>query len=144
VRRTWEDSIMLSNDAVHELRQRWLPHMTDDGLRRIAGLLERGDPLLIRRTWVVAGAMGCLASHAAWHHPATAHLGETAGSEWLSHVTGIAPGRSFVIRDWDESSPCDWSVRSEILAIFREELARRCGQAAAPRDVAGRRHCVTV
>ena len=41
--------------------------------------------------------MGCLATHAAWHHPETAHLTQDAGINWLHCVAHLNPATSHVI-----------------------------------------------
>src|SRR6516162_3356198 len=84
-------STMLSADCVRELRSAWLPNLTDAGLDRLIELLEKGSPLLIHGCFTKATPMGCLATHAAWHHPKTAHLTQDAGINWLHRVAGLNP-----------------------------------------------------
>lgn len=122
---------MLSQECVLELRSSWLPNITDAGLDRLIELLEQGSPLLIHGCFTRAVPMGCLATHAAWHHPKTEHLTQDAGINWLHHVAGLNPATSKVIREWDRQGPQDWQVRSELLVHFKEERARR-RQAPAP------------
>ena len=75
---------MLSESAAAEFRQKWLPNATSAGLRNLLHLLDSGSPLLIRNNWTSQVAFnreisdfsrGCLATHIAWFHPATAGLG---------------------------------------------------------------------
>ena len=76
--------------------------------------------------------MGCLASHAAWHHPETAQLHHEAGISWLHGVAGLNPATSQVIREWDRCGNDDWAVRQELGKLFRAEReARRSGQRAS-------------
>ena len=116
---------MLTTQALRELHSAWFPHITDAGLGRLISLLEQGSPLLIHGCFTRAMPMGCLATHAAWHHPQTAHLSQEAGISWLTHVAGLNPATSFVIREWDERGPKDWHLRAELLTEFRAEAARR-------------------
>jgi hypothetical protein len=118
---------MLSQDCVRELRSSWLPNLTDSGLDRLIDLLEKGSPLLIHGCFTRAMPMGCLATHAAWHHPETAHLTLDAGITWLHCVAGLNPATSHVIRAWDCSGAHDYSVRSELLGHFKEERQARSG-----------------
>ena len=69
--------------------------------------------------------MGCLATHAAWHHPRTAHLTVDAGINWLHHVAGLNPATSHVIREWDRRGANDWEMRSELLTFMHEERRAR-------------------
>lgn len=121
---------MLSQECVRELRSSWLPNLTDAGLDRLTAMLEKGDPLLIHGCFTRAVPMGCLASHAAWHHPRTAHLNVEAGVTWLCCVAGLNPATSQVIRAWDCRGMNNWEVRSALLAEFKDEQQRRIG---APR-----------
>lgn len=123
---------MLSQNCVRELRSAWLPNITDAGLDRLIDLLEKGSPFLIHGCFTRTVPMGCLASHAAWNHPRTAHLMLDAGITWLHRVAGLNPATSYVIREWDCRGSQDWEVRSELLAVFREE--RRCRQKRLPRS----------
>jgi hypothetical protein len=116
---------MLSQECVNELRSSWLPNLTDAGLGRLIELLEQGSPLLIHGCFTRSVPMGCLATHAAWHHPRTAHLTLDAGITWLHRVAGLNPATSHVIRVWDQRGSHDWTVRSELLALFREERRAR-------------------
>ena len=116
---------MLSSRVVEELRRSWLPNMTDSGLMRVIELLEKGSPILIQGDWCHGPVMGCLASHAAWHHPMTMRLGADAGGVWLAFIVGIDPRESQVLQSWDCSAPHDWQTRAELCAIFREELESR-------------------
>jgi hypothetical protein len=74
--------------------------------------------------------MGCLATHVAWNHPRTAHLTLDAGITWLHRVARLNPATSYVIREWDCRGSQDWEVRSDLLAIFRDE--RRCRHEETP------------
>jgi len=111
--------------SLHEFRTAWLPHVTDAGLGRLIGLLDSGSPLLIHGAFTKACAMGCLATHIAWHHPETAHLNEEAGIAWLSYVASLNPATSAVILEWDRSNPTDWAMRTRYLAACRDEVTRR-------------------
>jgi hypothetical protein len=119
---------MLSADCVRELRSAWLPNLTDAGLDRLIELLEKGSPLLIHGCFTKATPMGCLATHAAWHHPKTAHLTQDAGINWLHRVAGLNPATSQVIREWDRRGANDLTLRAELLAVFREESVARRGR----------------
>ena len=116
---------MLSQECLRELRSSWLPHLTDTGLSRLIELLEQSSPLLIHGSFSRAVPMGCLATHAAWHHPVTAHLTQDAGINWLHGVARLNPATSHVIREWDGCGTNDFEVRSELLALFRGEQERR-------------------
>jgi len=116
---------MLSTQAVRELHSAWFPHITDAGVSRLIQLLEQGSPLLIHGCFTRAMPMGCLATHAAWHHPRTSHMSQEAGICWLTQVAGLNPATSRVIREWDERGPKDWQLRAELLSEFRAEFDRR-------------------
>ena len=116
---------MPSQDCVRELRSSWLPNLTDAGLDRLIELLEKGSPLLIHGCFTRSVPMGCLATHAAWHHPRTAHLSQDAGINWLHHVAGLNPATSHVIREWDRRGANDWTLRAELLELFRAERQER-------------------
>ena len=116
---------MLSQHCVQELRSSWLPNITGAGLDRLIDLLEKGSPLLIHGCFTRAVPMGCLATQVAWNHPRTAHLTQDAGINWLHRVAGLNPATSSVIREWDCRGSQNWEVRSDLLAIFREERRRR-------------------
>jgi len=116
---------MLSTQAVRELHSAWFPHITDAGVSRLIQLLEQGSPLLIHGCFTRAMPMGCLATHAAWHHPRTSHMLQEAGICWLTQVAGLNPATSRVIREWDERGPKDWQLRAELLSEFRAEFDRR-------------------
>ena len=92
---------MLSRDCIHELHSMWLPNITDAGLDRLIELLETASPLLIHGCFTRSLPMGCLATHAAWHHPRTTHLNHDAGIRWLHTIAGLNPATSRVIHDWD-------------------------------------------
>jgi hypothetical protein len=111
--------------CLDELRNAWLPHVTDAGLCRLIELLESDSPLLIHGAFSHAMPMGCLATHIAWHHPRTAECEQEAGIMWLSRVAGLNPGTSRVIRAWDDSDRFDWQLRAELLAELRAERDRR-------------------
>ncbi len=125
---------MLSPGCIRELQTRWFPHLTDSGLDRLIELLETGSPLLIHGCFTRATPMGCLATHAAWHHPRTAHLTHEAGISWLTRVAGLNPATSLVIREWDARA-CDWQVRRELLAVFLSERSRRADTVEAPGEL---------
>jgi len=116
---------MFSQEAVRELRLSWLPNLTEDGLNRLIDMLEKGSPLLVHGCFTRALPMGCLASHAAWHHPATAHLTVEAGISWLHCVAGLNPATSHVIREWDACGTRAWQLRDELAGILKEERQTR-------------------
>jgi hypothetical protein len=108
-----------------EFRVHWLPNVTDAGLARLIDLLATASPMLIHGAFTRAIPMGCLASHIAWNHPATAGLNEEAGVCWLSRVAGLNPATSDVILSWDRDGIHDRELRAELLEACREEQARR-------------------
>ena len=116
---------MLSQECLHELRSAWLPNLTDAGLDRLVELLASGSPLLVHGCFTRAVPMGCLATHAAWHHPRTARLTHEAGITWLSRVALLNPATSQVLRAWDTAGPTDVDLRAELLEVFRNEQQRR-------------------
>jgi hypothetical protein len=69
--------------------------------------------------------MGCLATHVAWNHPRTNKLTLDAGICWLNQVAGLNPATSHVIREWDRCSECDYEMRRDLLAMFKQERAKR-------------------
>jgi hypothetical protein len=117
---------------MQEFRTSWLPNMTREGLERLIDLLEKGSPLLIHGSFTRAVPMGCLATHVAWNHPATEHLTTEAGITWLNRVACLNPATSYVIREWDRNGSCGWEVRSELLALLKEERGRREQETPAP------------
>jgi hypothetical protein len=126
-------STMLSQECIQEFRASWLPNLTDAGLSRLIELLEQGSPLLIHGCFTKAVPMGCLASHAGWNHPQTAHLTLDAGITWLNQVAGLNPATSHVIREWDGRGAHGWEVRAEFLSHLKEERKRRQLPPAPPR-----------
>src|SRR3954470_7287471 len=124
---------MLTAEFVRELRESWLPHISDAGLDRVIDLLEKGSPLLLSGRFTEAIPRGCLATHIAWHHPAVAHRTVDAGILWLTRVAGLNPATSCVIREWDRHCPQDWTFRNELLALFRAERAARPTRSSEPR-----------
>ncbi len=130
---------MLTPDCLNELRHAWLPHLTDAGLARLVELLETGSPLLIHGCFTRAVPMGCLATHAAWHHPCTSHLTQDAGITWLHRVAGLNPATSLVLREWDRRGARDLNLRADLLAIFRKEQQDRDSR-PAPRSACRRSH----
>jgi len=126
---------MLTPECLNELHGTWLPNITDPGLDRLIELLEADSPLLIHGSFTQAVPMGCLATHAAWHHPRTRHLTVEAGVTWLHGVAGLNPATSHVIREWDGRGSKSWEVRAELLGILKECRRQRCEQrAASPRQ----------
>lgn len=111
--------------TVAEFRAAWLPHVTDAGLARLEQLLDSASPLLIHGAFSRACAMGCLATHIAWHHPATRGLDDEAGVLWLTRVAGLNPATSRVILAWDRGGANDWTLRAELLRACRDEQRRR-------------------
>src|SRR4051794_12914530 len=116
---------MLSAECLSELRSAWLPNLTDTGLERLLDLLEKGSPFLISGCFTRAIPMGCLASHAAWNHPATEHLNVEAGITWLHGVAGLNPATSQVLCEWDRRGAGDLDLRTDLIAELRQEAARR-------------------
>jgi len=116
---------MMHASYLQELQSDWFPHVTDSGLERIIELLDKGSPLLIHGAFTRALPMGCLATHIAWHHPATCQWTVEAGIMWLSRVAKLNPATSLVVRAWDNSGQHDWQLRNELLDAFRIERDRR-------------------
>lgn len=116
---------MSVESTVAEFRTAWLPHVTDGGLDRLIRLLDSASPLLIHGSFTRACAMGCLATHIAWHHPATRDLNDEAGVCWLTRVAGLNPATSHVILAWDRGGATDWALRTELLNACRDEKAVR-------------------
>jgi hypothetical protein len=116
---------MLPRECLDELHSSWLPNLTDAALNRLIDMLEKSSPLLIHGCFTRSVPMGCLATHAAWHHPLTAHLTLDAGIRWLHHVAGLNPATSHVIHVWDCCGASDYSLRAELLEVFRAERAER-------------------
>jgi hypothetical protein len=117
---------MLPPDCANELRTAWLPHITDVGLDRLIDLLESGSPFLVHGCFTRSVPMGCLASHAAWHHPQTAHLTHDAGITWLHRFAGLNPATSALLREWDRRGAMDLELRADLLQALLSE--RRCRQ----------------
>lgn len=133
---------MLSPECLRELQTYWLPNLTDAGLDRLIDLLAKASPLLIHGSFTRAIPMGCLATHAAWHHPRTAHLTQDAGIEWLNCVAGLNPATSYVIREWDRCGLSSFELRSALLSVFEEHRRQRregldCEELATPEFVQG-------
>ena len=116
---------MLSPETVRELRDAWLPNMTDPGLDRLIDLLDKRSPLLVHGCFTKSLPMGCLATHVAWNHPATEHFTVEAGINWLHRVAGLNPATSLVIRDWDRRAANDWTIWAELAACLRAERESR-------------------
>jgi hypothetical protein len=116
---------MLSQECLRELKSSWMPNITVTGLDRLVELLEKGSPMLIHGSFTRAVPMGCLATHIAWHHPRTQNMTLDAGICWLNHVAGLNPATSLVIREWDRCADCDFEIRAELAAIFRQERETR-------------------
>ena len=123
---------MLTSECLHELRTAWLPNITDGGLDRLIDLLEKGSPLLIHGSFTRALPMGCLATHVAWNHPATAHLTMDAGICWLHRVANLNPATSHVIREWDRCGQIDFEIRAQLLVEFKEHRQARRQRDDAP------------
>ncbi len=123
----------MQSSAQLEFVAHWLPHTTTAGLNRLIELLEKNSPLLIHGQFTQACVQGCLASHLAWNHPATSHLGDEAGVRWLTRIAGLNPATSAVVLAWDRTSSHDWATRKVILNLCREELqARQQAEAISP------------
>ncbi len=116
---------MLSQECVREFKQSWLPNITDQGLERLIALIETDSPFLVHGCFARAIPMGCLATHAAWHHPRTTHLTMEAGITWLHRIAGLNPATSAVIREWDGQGCRRPDVRAGFLALLREEQQAR-------------------
>lgn len=116
---------MSAQSTLTEFRTVWLPHVTDAGLVRLIDLLGTSSPLLIHGAFSKACAMGCLATHIAWHHPLTAELNDEAGVYWLTRVAGLNPATSQVILEWDRGGQADWAFRTVLLRACEQELADR-------------------
>ncbi len=116
---------MSISSSLMEFRESWIPHISSSGLTRLVGLIESRSPLLIHGSFTRACAMGCLATHIAWHHPRTEQLSEEAGIIWLTRVAHLNPATSQVILEWDRSCTNDWQLRNMLLEACREELDRR-------------------
>ncbi len=123
---------MLSKEFIEELNSRWFPHLTDSALDRLINLLETNSPLLIHGSFTGAVPMGCLASHAGWHHPLTEHLHDEAGICWLTWVAGLNPATSKVIREWDSLAATDWETREQLALLLRLERQARQRKIALP------------
>jgi hypothetical protein len=123
---------MASNTAITEFRTAWLPHITDDGLRRLVDLLGKGNPLLIHGSFTRLMPMGCLASHIAWNHPRTRELDHEAGVVWLSKVAGLNPALSAVILAWDRAGNADLDLRADLYDACVAEQARRKSSTLVP------------
>ena len=120
---------MPARDPLAEFRADWLPHVTDDGLARLADLLGKASPLLIHGAFTKAVPMGCLASHVAWNHPATCRLQHEAGVVWLTKIAGLNPATSALVVAWDRDGQANVDLRSGLLAACLEEQARRAEHA---------------
>jgi hypothetical protein len=120
---------MASNTAITEFRTAWLPHITDEGLRRLVDLLGKGNPLLIHGAFTRLMPMGCLASHIAWNHPRTRDLDHEAGVIWLTKVAGLNPALSAVILAWDRAGNADLDLRADLYDACLAEQARRSAAA---------------
>jgi hypothetical protein len=115
----------MSSNVISEFAHDWLPHATDSGIRRILDLLEQGNPMLIHGAFAKSCALGCLATHIAWHHPLTAHWNEEAGIQWLTRVAKLNPATSNVILAWDRNGLFDWELRQKLIAACKAELEMR-------------------
>src|SRR5262245_270494 len=125
---------MLSGEFVRELRNRWLPNMTEAGLDRVIELLEKGSPLLVHGCFTRAVPMGCLATQVAWNHPRTAHLTLDAGITWLHRVAGLNPATSQVLREWALLGGHDLELRADLLTELRAEREARRAQPVSRRQ----------
>lgn len=126
---------MASHNAVTEFCTAWLPHISDDGLRRLIDLLGKGSPLLIHGAFTRSLPMGCLASHIAWNHPRTRHHHHEAGVIWLSKVAGLNPATSAVILAWDRDGNANLELRADLYEACLEEQARRKAPLMVPEPV---------
>jgi hypothetical protein len=137
-----QESVMNLSPCLNELREEWLPHITDAGLERIIDLLEKSSPLLIHGAFTRAVPMGCLATQIAWNHPATSRWTTEAGIMWLSRVAGLNPATSKVIRAWDAGGTRDWELSTALLDAFRAERERR--RTSQPLEMDEAREALTV
>ena len=119
---------MLSQEALDEFRDRWLPNMTDDGLSHLLGLLDEQSRLLVRNAWArnsgsATDAFGCLATQVARHDSRIGQMHGDEGFRWLKEVVGIdvTYNISHVIYEWDKNS----RVEAELAYLLREEKQRR-------------------
>jgi hypothetical protein len=94
-------------------------------LERLITLLEQASPLLINGCFTKAVPMGCLATHIAWHHPATHTLTHEAGIFWLTRVARLNPATSQVVLEWDRRGLNDLELRSDLLTVLHAERSRR-------------------
>lgn len=122
---------MPAADPISEFRTRWLPHVSDAGLDRLADLLAKASPLLVHGAFTRAVPMGCLATHVGWNHPRTTRCGDEAGVMWLCRVAGLNPATSAVIQAWDRAGPGDFGLRAGLLAECERERERRAAEPAA-------------
>jgi len=116
---------MPSADPIAEFRAAWLPHVSDAGLSRIIDLLGKASPMLIHGAFTRALPMGCLATHVAWNHRATAHLQHDAGVMWLCKVARLNPATSSVILAWDKAGVGDYELRTGLLEACLDEREQR-------------------
>ncbi len=116
---------MRTPDLLGELRAAWLPNLTDAALDRLIELLAEVSPFLVHGYFTRVPPMGCLATHAAWHHPRSCHLITDAGITWLHHVAGLNPATSVVLQEWDRKGVQDLELRSLLLDVFQQERDRR-------------------
>ena len=128
---------MPSLDPLTEFKECWLPHVADDGLHRLIDLLDKTSPLLIHGAFTRCVPMGCLATHIAWNHQATAHLQHEAGIMWLSRVAGMNPATSSVILAWDRVGAGDFELRTGLLDACLEERARRAPEVERELETVG-------
>ena len=80
--------------------------------------------------------MGCLATHIAWHHPATESFSDDAGVLWLTRMAGLNPATSAVVLEWDRAGAGDWQLRTRLSMACRQELAAREEEGPAEYDEA--------
>lgn len=119
---------MATREAIAEFHAVWLPNVSETGLARLTSMLEAGSPYLIHGTFARALPQGCIASHIAWHHPRTAHLGEEAGICWLAKVARLNPATSRVVLAWDRGGLNDYDLRFALLDACLTEQAHRRGE----------------
>ena len=119
---------MTTQIAIAEFRAVWLPNVSDSGLNRLTSMLEAGSPYLIHGTFSRSVPQGCLASHIAWNHPRTAHLGDEAGICWLAKVARLNPATSRLVIAWDRGGVGDYELRFALLDACYLEAAHRRGE----------------
>lgn len=105
-------------DWIDEFQTAWLPNLNASALARLTEMVLSQSRFLIAGRFDGAVAQGCLATHAGWHHPATAHMDEEAGIGWLTRVAGLNPATSRVMLAWD----AEWNDNHHFRVALGEAL----------------------